>query len=195
MVGLGNPGTSYAATRHNLGFRVVERVATRAGVAWHSAPVAGHGLSIAEAAVRGAEFLLVRPLTFMNHSGPAVRVLLEQRGAPPHALVLVHDDGDLELGRIRIRRGGGDGGHNGVRSVHDAVGTRDFARIRLGVRGVGRPGGQLVEYVLGVFEPAEAKLAEQLIERGADAVVAVVVDGLAQAMNRFNGRGSTPEAV
>ncbi len=125
----------------------------------------------------------------MNRSGRAALLVCRARNAAPEDLIVVHDDADLALGRVRVRQGGSAGGHNGIRSLLDTLATDAFARVKLGVRGQGRPAGEdLAEYVLQDFEPDERAVADALVELGADAVEALVAQGLESAMNRFNGR-------
>lgn len=188
VLGLGNPGSTYRATRHNIGFRVVDRLAERLGVrleadgppgrrAWHAAAVAGD-----------ERIVLARPRTYMNRSGRAALALLAAYGGRAEEMIVVYDDADLELGRIRIRPEGGSGGHNGIRSLIDATGGGGFARIRVGIRGAGRDDRELADYVLEPFEPDEEPLVGRLVELAADATLSVCRDGVQAAMNGFNGR-------
>jgi PTH1 family peptidyl-tRNA hydrolase len=187
VLGLGNPGARYARTRHNVGFRVLELLAGRADACFSRAGDLGALCWTAEAVVAGAEVLLAKPRTFMNRSGRAGAALLERYGALPEDLLVVHDDADLPIGRIRIRGGGSAGGHNGLRSLIAALRTTDFPRVRLGVRGAAREDVDLVEYVLEAFEDGERVAADAMVAAGADAVAAVIEGGLLTAMNRFNG--------
>jgi PTH1 family peptidyl-tRNA hydrolase len=185
LVGLGNPGPEYAHTRHNVGFEVVDRLAAR-----HSAGPAREkwGAEVAEARLGSQRVLLCKPMEFMNVSGQAV-VRLAQffKVAPEHAVV-VHDELDLPLGRLKLAGGGGHGGHNGVRSILAEWGQADFARVRIGI---GRPAGSAKVgpgYVLGGFARDERAVADGMCERAADAVEVIVTAGLLTAMNRFNGK-------
>lgn len=182
LVGLGNPGTRYAQTRHNVGFRVVDRVAERAGV---SVDKKAFGALVGEANVAGQKVLLVQPQQFMNVSGQAVSSLLGFYKLDRKALVVAHDDMDLPFGRLRLREGGGHGGHNGIRDIQRLCGGNDFARLRVGV---GRPpeGWDPADYVLGSWTPSEVPVAETIIDRAADAFEAIVRDGFSRAMNTFN---------
>ncbi len=187
VFGLGNPGRRYEATRHNLGFRVVDYFARRSG----GTPV--HRISprllwVAEVPVAGEPVVLAKPMTFMNDCGRAAVAVCTRYHAEPTSLVAVYDDADLALGRIRIRPHGSAGGHNGVRSMISALGTEAFPRVRLGVRGVGRTEQDLADYVLDGFEPDERPLAAGLVVLGADAVQTLLRDGLEAAMRAFNGR-------
>jgi len=182
VVGLGNPGPRYRKTRHNVGFMVAEELLRRARVAEDR--VAAMSL-VATARIGDEEVLVLRPQTFMNLSGQAVAQAARRRGIEASEIVLVYDDADLELGRIRLRPGGSPAGHKGVMSVVEALGTREVPRVRLGI---GKDDGELAERVLGPFTKDELPVVEQMIQEGADAVVAVVVRGLKDAMNTYNRR-------
>jgi PTH1 family peptidyl-tRNA hydrolase len=182
VVGLGNPGDRYRRTRHNAGHMVVDALATRAG--------AGRGGEeseawVAPARLAGETVLLVKPMTFMNRSGVAVEALLAAHGAPPQDLIVVVDDVALELGTLRVRERGSHGGHNGLRSVMDVLGTEDFPRVRIGIRR-GEPSGDLADYVLGEFAPEEVLVVQEMVGLAADAVTCLIREGPAAAMNRFN---------
>jgi PTH1 family peptidyl-tRNA hydrolase len=180
VVGLGNPGAEYAATRHNVGFRVVDELARRSGVAsWRRS-----GSSLVALVDRGRGVVLAKPETFMNRSGVAVLSLSTSLGVVPSSVLVVADDVDLPLGRLRLRRRGGPGTHNGLRDVVATIGT-EFPRLRVGVRGE-LPWDDLAAYVLTPFETDERERADGLVARAADAVEVVLLEGLAPAMNRFN---------
>lgn len=183
VVGLGNPGQRYAKTPHNVGFEVVDRLAVQAGVRWRrSLRFKAH---VAEGVVGGQSVLLVKPQTFMNRSGEAVGAIMRYRRMSPGDLIVVLDDADLDVGRLRIRASGGSGGHKGLDSVRDNVGTADFARVRIGV-GRRQAEGDLVEHVLTPFPPEERRMIDQVVDRAADAVVCLLGSGLEAAMNAFN---------
>ena len=185
IVGLGNPGGEYALTRHNIGVRVVERASAR----W-SIP-----LSLREAVRRGSgqlgtvEVTLAAPLTWMNQSGPAVKGLLDALALLPADLIVVHDDLDLPLGRLRIKRQGGAGGHNGILSLFTFLETDEFPRLKFGV-GRPAPGQDPAEYVLSPFSAEELAAVEAAMDRAVEALHCMVVEGLDAAMNRYN-----PKAV
>lgn len=180
IVGLGNPGRDYEGTRHNAGFMLIDRIAARHKIRFTRAARALSG----RGAVAGQDAVLLKPQSFMNLSGQAVKEAAEAFSVEPDAIIVAHDDCDLPLGKIRLRRGGGSGGHKGVASVIERVGTREFRRIRLGV---GRPpDGDTVEYVLSRFSSAEEEALEGMLDRGADAVEALIAEGIDAAMNRFN---------
>lgn len=185
MLGLGNPGPRYADTRHNLGFRVADRLARRIGARF------GGGLDMLSLTALGrmgdVPVIVAKPGTFMNRSGAAAEALVDRFDAEPADVLVIHDDSDLELGRVRIRTAGGDGGHNGLASIIEHLGTDAFPRIKLGVRGAGREDGDLADYVLSPFDRDEQPIADRLVAVGADASEAVIVGTVGDAMNRFNG--------
>ncbi len=182
VVGLGNPGSRYEGTRHNLGFQVADRLASRWGVgAWREEL----GSLLAEARPRGVAVALAKPLGFMNRSGDSVAALVGWTGLPLDRLLVVHDDLDLPLGALRVRLRGGAGGHNGIRSIVESLGTDEFPRLKVGV---GRPpeGIPGAEYVLSRFLPEEAELLPAIVERAGDAAEAALFEGPLAAMNRFH---------
>ena len=184
LVGLGNPGPEYARTRHNVGFLVADEVARMVGAGF---TLRKFGAEIAEAAAGGERFWIVKPQSYMNHSGEAVGAAMRFWKLSPADVVVAHDDLELEAFRVQVKVGGGHGGHNGLRSVNAHVGSPDYARVRVGV---GRPPVQVdpADWVLGRFPRSEDRDVEDVVERGAAAARAVVVDGAAKAMNEFNRR-------
>jgi PTH1 family peptidyl-tRNA hydrolase len=184
VLGLGNPGTRYRATRHNLGFRVVDRLADRAGASLELR----RDLKSWTAQTRIAErpVVLARPRTYMNRSGRAALALCRHHDVDPAELLVIYDDADLALGRLRIRPGGSAGGHNGLTSLIQVLGTDAIPRVRLGVRGEGRDEVELADYVLDEFEAHERPVADELVKLGAEAVVAILGSDVPTAMNRFN---------
>jgi len=193
VLGLGNPGPEYESTRHNLGFRVQDLLAQRWGLAFALSRECGREAWTAECERSARHVVLAKPRTYMNRSGRAAQALAAHYEASASEFLVVCDDADLELGRLRIRRGGRAGGHNGLRSLIDAFGTAEFPRIKLGVRGSGRDGTELADYVLAPFEPGEEPVAQRLVERGALAVCGVLEHGVREAMNRHNGPDAGPE--
>lgn len=189
VLGLGNPGQRYEPTRHNLGFRVLERWAQNHALRWRSQlAIGGIALTAPLPAAQG-QLLLAKPRTYMNESGRAAAALCRQQHAEAGQLLVVHDDADLALGRLRIRCGGGAGGHMGVHSVIEELGSAEFPRLKLGVEGTGRRSShELSDYVLAPFEPEEAAVVEALIDLAAEALESIATDGLARAMNRYSGR-------
>ncbi|HEU5315476.1 MAG TPA: aminoacyl-tRNA hydrolase [Chloroflexota bacterium] len=186
IVGLGNPGSRYKSTRHNVGWHVVDRLAARWGAG--KASKARHA-EVAKAALDGESILLLKPLTYMNDSGKAVRALVEKDLLPLEHVLVVYDDLDLAFGKLRLRAGGSSGGHNGIKSIqlHVAGKPGDFPRIKVGI---GRPpaGVDPVDHVLTTFAPVEKPIIEEAIERAADAVECWVQEGIEAAMNKFNGK-------
>ena len=193
VAGLGNPGPAYANTRHNVGYLVADEIARRCGVTLRSA----RGMRADIATVRlgafglvaqgvGEQVVLVEPTTFMNDSGVAVRQLADFGSVRPDHLVVVHDELDLDLGRLRLKFGGGDNGHNGLKSIRSHLGTGDFYRVRLGI-GRPRPGYAPVDYVLGRFARSESAAITDTVGAAADAVELLLREGLEPAQNRFNG--------
>ena len=182
IAGLGNPGPRYADTRHNVGWRVAEELAARAG----AGPWKGKfDAALAEVAWHGEKVVIARPLTFMNNSGLAVRQLLDCWKLSLVDLLVVLDDMAIDAGRIRLRPDGSAGGHNGLASVIVHLGHDRFARLRVGI-GPAPPVDQHVEFVLSTFSKEEQPLVEQAIRRAADAAECWVTEGLEAAMNRFN---------
>jgi PTH1 family peptidyl-tRNA hydrolase len=189
VVGLGNPGPRYAATRHNIGARVVERVAERLDTRLRK--VRFLPIEAGEATVDGERVLLARPQTFMNVSGPPVASLAKRRGIDADHVVACHDEIDLALGALKVKRGGSTAGHRGLDSLAGALRSLDFHRVRLGV---GRPPGRRdpADHVLDSFTRTEREDVEVLIDDGADAVLTLVRRGLAAAQDRHN-RGAPRE--
>jgi PTH1 family peptidyl-tRNA hydrolase len=188
IMGQGNPGKEHAGQRHNLGFWVIDRLAKRHGIKLSSSRAAytGHGR------IDDADVVLVKPRTYYNGTGSAVAPLLKKEHVPIENLIVIYDDLDLSEGRLRLRPKGSDGGNNGLKSVHAAIGSRDFGRIRVGV---GRPRAQGVptwdqEYVIRwlLSEPPKAsrEVLDDAAERAADAVEAIVRDGWEKAMDTYN---------
>lgn len=186
VVGLGNPGPAYARTRHNAGYLVTDELAARMGGSWRSHK-AGRLLAVEGrlAGMPGVRAVLGRGRCFMNESGGPVAGLLKFYGAEPSQLVVVHDEIDLPYGDLRAKLGGGDNGHNGLRSIRRSLGTGDYYRVRFGV---GRPGGRMepADYVLSPFSAAERADLDAQIARAADAVESLLADGLEKTQNRFN---------
>ena len=181
IAGLGNPGREYAATRHNAGWMVVDELARRHGGSWRS-KFSGQ---LAETRLDGSRLALVKPETYMNESGKSIAAAARFFKVPVEAVLVVHDDVDLDEGRLQARLGGGLAGHNGLRSIAQALGSQEFLRLRIGV---GRPGRgdrrSVADYVLAPFAPETD--VDALVGRSADAVEAVVREGLVPAQQRFN---------
>jgi len=190
IVGLGNPGRNYAATRHNVGFEVVDVLAGRWKADWESAP---RGIGALVARARAADTLLAKPLTFMNLSGPAVVGLLQFYKIELPDLFVIVDDVNLELGRLRARAAGSAGGHNGLKSIIGALGSDAFARMRIGVGG-GEPRRDLSGHVLGRFAPDEQPIIAEAVSRSVEAAELFVAEGINPVMNRFNRKEEKEEA-
>jgi PTH1 family peptidyl-tRNA hydrolase len=183
VVGLGNPGGRYAGTRHNVGFDVAQVLARRWGTVIAEERFRAR---LGTATVRGRTVVLMEPQTYMNLSGESVRPALSFWKLAPLSVIAVHDDIDLPVGRVRIKLGGGHGGHNGLRSLDQHLGTRDYFRVRLGV---GRPvHGEVADWVLGRFAAAERAAVDVMVELGADAVEAVLADGLLTSQGTIHPR-------
>jgi PTH1 family peptidyl-tRNA hydrolase len=179
VVGLGNPGPEYELTRHNLGFVILDEVSTKLRVPCAERRFHGHY-------GRRNELGLLKPHTFMNLSGRSVEAALRELQTPDEELLVVHDELDLPLGHVRLRRGGGAGGHRGVQSIQQALGRDGFFRLKVGI---GKPpDGDTVDWVLEPFPAAEIADVRQVIEYAASAVESFVFEGAARAMNRFNTR-------
>jgi peptidyl-tRNA hydrolase, PTH1 family len=181
VVGLGNPGPRYAGTRHNAGFLVVELLAERMGGRFR-----GRGrCDVLEGRLAGVPVVLAKPKSYMNESGGPIVAVSRFYKVTVDRLTVVHDDLDLSFGALRLKRGGGDGGHNGLRSATAALGSREYARVRFGI---GRPPGRQdpADYVLRDFSAAERKDVGYLVDRAADAVETLLSEGLDAAQNAFN---------
>lgn len=183
IVGLGNLGEKYAHTRHNAGFDVMEKLAGKLGVSLRKRLLL-KGMT-AKAADGDREIILCEPTTYMNHSGECVRQLLRRYGCPPERLMVIYDDIDLAPGSIRIRKNGGAGTHNGMRSIIGCIGTQDFPRIRIGT-GDRPAGADLVEWVLGRCEGEERERMEQAFDHAAESALVWVRSGINTAMNTGN---------
>ena len=183
LIGLGNPGREYRDNRHNFGFMLIDRIGIRLdarGMKLQSKAI------VTSAAYEGRKLLLAKPQTYMNLSGQSIQGLANFYKLPMEQLLVAHDDLDLPFGTIRLRPGGGPGGQKGVASAIERLGTKDFARLRLGI---GRPPGRMdpAAYVLQDFSREDMKELSAIIDRAADAALTFVTDGLDAAMNQFNG--------
>ncbi len=184
VVGLGNPGEEYAATPHNAGFMVVDRLAEMHAIRVNrkdSKALTGVG------EIAGKPVMLAKPQTFMNLSGTSVAPLMEKHEFAPADLIVIWDELNLPFGGLRILKSGSAGGHNGAISVIGSLGTREFTRVRLGVH-PGHPLSSGVEYLLAPVKRSQRKELEELVGRGADAVVSIIAEGAAMAMTKFNRR-------
>ena len=183
IVGLGNPGKEYADTRHNIGFRCINKFARIHGI---SLSQRGSKAQFGIGEIEGSKIVLAKPRTYMNLSGKAVKLLMQRLKIVPGDVLIIHDDLDIPLGKVRIYSGGGSGGHKGVESISAELGIRDFHRIRVGI---GRPSedvGDAVNYVLGDFSPGEKEVVESAIARVTDAILCILGEGIVSAMNKYN---------
>jgi peptidyl-tRNA hydrolase, PTH1 family len=181
MVGLGNPGRKYEGTRHNVGFRVIDELARR----WRIEVTRNRfsGL-VGDGTVRNEKVLLLKPMTYMNLSGRAVREAMTFHKLVPADLLVILDDMALPLGRLRLRAGGSGGGHNGLTNVIEQAGGGEFARVRIGIEAV--QGSRMVDHVLGLFSSEESGRIDQAIAKAADAAECWLAEGIGNAMNKFN---------
>ncbi|PWR12828.1 aminoacyl-tRNA hydrolase [Micromonospora acroterricola] len=186
VVGLGNPGREYAGNRHNVGFMVADLLAGRVG-----ARFGRHKRAVAEVAegrlgFGGPKLVLAKPLTYMNLSGGPVAALAQFYKVPPAQVIAVHDELDIGYGQVRVKCGGGEGGHNGLRSMSKSLGTKEYVRVRFGV---GRPPGRQdpADYVLSDFGAAERKELDFLVDRAADVVESVIAKGVEPTQNLYHG--------
>ncbi|MEV4636182.1 aminoacyl-tRNA hydrolase [Actinoplanes sp. NPDC049548] len=186
VVGLGNPGREYAGNRHNVGFMVADLLASRVG-----GKFGRHKRAVAEVAegrlgFGGPKLVLAKPLTYMNLSGAPVVALAQFFKVPVEHVIAVHDELDVPYGQVRVKRGGGEGGHNGLRSMSKSLGSKEYARVRFGI---GRPPGRQdpADFVLSDFSSVERKELEFLIDRAADVTEAVVFEGVEWAQNKYHG--------
>jgi peptidyl-tRNA hydrolase, PTH1 family len=184
VVGLGNPGSSHGRSRHNVGFRVVDALAERHRMRFSRRE---YKSQVAEGRMGGSDVLLMKPQTYMNLSGEAVGRARRALGLDPEQFIVVYDDLDLAVGRVRVREGGSAGGHHGVESIIEALGSKAFPRVRIGI---GRPASKSgnVDYLLDAMTSEEAETLADSVERGADAVQTMLAEGVLAAMNRFNGK-------
>lgn len=183
VVGLGNPGERYAATRHNVGAMVLDHLVSAAGDRWKSQRKTR--CDVAETRWAGRQVILARPHSYMNESGGPVSALAGFYGVPAEGIVVLHDELDLPFGALRIKAGGGDNGHNGLKSIRRSIGSGDTVRVRIGV---GRPPGRQdpADFVLRPFSSTERTELPELIGRAADATECAVTEGVTVAQNRFN---------
>lgn len=192
LVGLGNPGAEYAGTRHNVGFDIVERIAGQVRAPFK--PGKGDYV-IAVGSFKNTEIGLVKPLTYMNNSGEAVLDIRDRYDIPLERFLILCDDFQLPLGRLRMRPDGSDGGHNGLYSIIYHLKSNSFPRLRCGIASDGMPVDKtlMAAFVLSPFSPAERSQVDDMIARAAEATLAFAVDGLAMAMNHYNTKPPSPK--
>ncbi len=186
IVGLGNPGQGYASNRHNVGFACLNHFAGMQGIRFDKKQGQAR---IGSGKVAGSQMVLAKPQTYMNRSGQSVSRLVEKFNTTLDDLLVIHDDLDLPLGKIRIRQGGGSGGHKGINSIITELGSQDFLRLRVGI---GRPTtselseADIIAYVLSDFTPEEKQVIAQVVPRVSEAILCLLTEGLAAAMNKYN---------
>lgn len=185
VVGLGNPGPGYAGTRHNVGYLVADELAARMGSSWRAHKSGRAAVVEGRFRTPGPRVVLARPRCYMNESGGPVKALASFYKVPPAAIIAVHDELDIAFGTLRIKFGGGDNGHNGLKSMRSSLGTGDFYRVRAGI---GRPPGRQdpADYVLSNYSGTERKELPFQIDRAADSIEALIAEGLDAAQARFN---------
>ena len=185
VVGLGNPGKEYAGNRHNVGYMVADLLAARIGAKFGRSKRAHADVAEGRLGFGGPKLILAKPLTYMNLSGGPVAQLAQFFKVPVENMLAVHDELDLPYGQVRAKRGGGEGGHNGLRSMSKSLSTKEYARVRFGI---GRPPGRQdpADYVLSDFGSAERKELEFLVDRAADVAEAVVLEGVEWAQNKYH---------
>jgi PTH1 family peptidyl-tRNA hydrolase len=190
VVGLGNPGPAYAGNRHNAGFMVVDELATRLGVRLKRDRSRAF---VAAGRLGGQPVTLAEPMTFMNVSGGPLASLRNFYKVPAERILVIHDELDLSFGTVRLKLGGGDNGHNGLRSASSSLGTKDYLRLRVGI---GRPPGRMdpADFVLRDFSAAERKELAEVIGRSADAAEVLIASGLAAAQNEFHTTSPSPDS-
>ena len=185
IVGLGNPGPRYKNTKHNVGFRVVDELLQRARTTKFENLCQS---LVARTRVRGSEVILAKPLTYMNNSGRAVSEIVHEFDISLESLCVVYDDLHLDIGVLRMRQSGSDGGHRGIKSIQDLLNTQAFPLLRIGI---GKPDTEhWIDYVLSEFSAAESKEIDCMIHRAADAIETLISEGIQRAMNLFNGRAN-----
>ena len=186
VVGLGNPGKEYAGNRHNVGFLVADLLASRVGAKFGRAKRVQGEVAEGRLGFGGPKLVLLKPLTYMNLSGAPVASLGQFFKVPVSNVIAVHDELDVPFGQIRAKRGGGEGGHNGLRSMSKSLADKEYARVRFGI---GRPPGRQdpADYVLSDFSGAERKELDFLVDRAADVVEAIVLEGVEWAQNKYHG--------
>jgi len=182
IFGLGNPGKRFEDTRHNIGFRIIDKLAE---LLYIDVRKRGHASLFGPGNVEGEKVILAKPLAYMNKSGHAVSSFLGYYRVLPEDLLIIYDDADLEIGCLRIRSRGGAGGHRGIESIISCLGREDFPRLRIGIKGKGR-NSQLADYVLKKFDEEERTIVDRVVAEAAEAVQCLIKEGIANAMNRYN---------
>ena len=184
IAGLGNPGSKYENTRHNMGFKAIDAMASEFGIDVNRAKFKG---LIGEGRIGSEKVILLKPQTYMNLSGEAVKLAGGFYKIPPERILVIYDDVSLPVGKLRVRPKGSAGGHNGIKNIIAHLGTDVFPRIKVGVGAPDRPERDMVSWVIGNPTPEEQKLLDQALDRALDAAACVIERGVGEAMNRFNG--------
>ncbi len=184
IVGLGNPGKEYERTRHNAGWRAIDRLAEKLGCKIDKGKFQG---LYGQCNYNGTKLYLLKPQTFMNLSGRSVVQLSAYFNIPPQRIIVLFDDISLEPGRLRVRAEGSAGGHNGIKSIIAELGSQDFPRVKIGVGGKAHPDQNLCDHVLSGFSPSEEKALQSALDRAADAALCIMNQGVPETANRFNG--------
>jgi PTH1 family peptidyl-tRNA hydrolase len=182
IVGLGNPGAQYANTPHSVGFEVVDAIASELGLAWETKKA--FSCLMAKGVWAGTSVLLVKPQTYMNLSGDSVAPVVKYHNATSADLIVIQDDIDIPLGRLRIRKNGSCGGHNGIRNIIERLGTQSFIRLKVGV---GKDKSDVIGHVLGKFDPSSRATVDKAVSASVQAVASILRDGADKAMNVYNG--------
>ena len=182
IVGLGNPGAQYENTPHSVGFEAVDAIAAEIGASWESKRQ--FNCLMAKGTFAGLPVMLVKPQTYMNLSGDSVAPVVKYHNATAADLLVIQDDIDLPVGRMRVRKNGSCGGHNGIRNIIERLGTQDFARLKLGV---GKDKSDVIAHVLGKFDPTTRKTMDIVVVEAVKAAAAILRDGPDRAMNAYNG--------
>ena len=190
IAGLGNPGAQYANTPHSIGFEVADAIAQEIGAEWRAS--ASFKGELASGMFAGQKVLLLKPMTFMNLSGDSVAPVVRYHNATPADLLVISDDIDLPVGRLRIRVGGSAGGHNGLKNIIERVGTQDFTRLRVGVGRDTHDRSEVIGHVLGKFDPATRAVMDQVVPAAVQAAAAIISTTPQAAMNAWNGWSPTP---
>jgi len=186
IAGLGNPGAEYANTPHSIGFEVVDALAREIGASWKAS--SSFGGELAAGMLGGMKVVLVKPMTYMNLSGDCVAPVVKYHNAKAaEDLLVVSDDIDLPVGKMRVRKGGSAGGHNGLKSVIERTGTPDFVRLRLGVGRDSRERANVIGHVLGKFSPADRRVMDEVVAQAVKAIGTIELESAETAMNRYNG--------
>ncbi len=186
IAGLGNPGAEYANTPHSIGFEVVDALAREIGASWKAS--SSFGGELAAGMLGGMKVVLVKPMTYMNLSGDCVAPVVKYHNAKAaEDLLVVSDDIDLPVGKMRVRKGGSAGGHNGLKSVIERTGTPDFVRLRLGVGRDSRERANVIGHVLGKFSPADRRVMDEVVTQAVKAIGTIELESAETAMNRYNG--------